>query len=189
MVNLDLCYTPATELLRRYHAGDISPVEVVQNPLARIDEVNPTLNCFCFTCPEEALATAKAAEQRLGSGKARQLEGIPLAIKDFTPTRGKLTTRVSRLFEDWVPDHGYYCATGGNARLGFRRLNEQGLSKFMDMTSPFNYMAQCPALSVPSGFVDDLPTATQIVAHRRRNRKRYALVASTSRYIEEEFPW
>jgi len=104
MANLDLCYTPATELLRRYHAGEISPVDVIQNSLARIAEVNPTLNCFCFTYPEEALAAAKNAEQRYASGKARPLDGIPLAIKDFTPTRGKVTTRGSRLLENWVPE-------------------------------------------------------------------------------------
>jgi len=104
MANLDLCYTPAIELLRRYHAGEISPVEVVENSLARIAEVNPALNCFCFTYPEDALAAAKTAEQRLASGKARPLEGIPLAIKDFTPTRGKVTTRGSRLLENWVPE-------------------------------------------------------------------------------------
>jgi Asp-tRNA(Asn)/Glu-tRNA(Gln) amidotransferase A subunit family amidase len=104
MANLDLCYTPATELLRRYHGGELSPLEVVQNSLERIAEVNPALNCFCFTYPEEALAAAKAAEQRLASGRARPLEGIPLAIKDFTPTRGKVTTRGSRLLQDWVPE-------------------------------------------------------------------------------------
>ena len=104
MPDLDLCYTTATELLRRYHAGGISPVEVVRNSLERIDEVNPTLNCFCFTFPDEALEKAEKAEQRLKSGKARPLEGIPIAIKDFTPTRGKVTTRGSRLLEDWVPD-------------------------------------------------------------------------------------
>ena len=104
MPNLDLCYTPAIELLRRYHAGEISPVEVVENSLARIAEVNPALNCFCFTYPEDALAAAKSAEQRLASGKAGPLEGIPLAIKDFTPTRGKVTTRGSRLLENLVPE-------------------------------------------------------------------------------------
>ena len=104
MANLDLCYTPATELLRRYNAAEISPIEVVENSLARIAEVNPTLNCFCFTYPEDALAAAKSAEQRLASGKARPLEGIPIAIKDFTPTQGKVTTRGSRLLENWVPE-------------------------------------------------------------------------------------
>ena len=104
MVDLDLCYTPATELIRRYLAREISPVDVVRNSLDRIEEVNGTLNCFCFTYPEEALEKARAAEQKLASGNARALEGIPLAIKDFTPTRGKVTTRGSRLLQDWIPD-------------------------------------------------------------------------------------
>jgi Asp-tRNA(Asn)/Glu-tRNA(Gln) amidotransferase A subunit family amidase len=104
MANLDICYTPVTELLRRYQSGESSPFEVIENSLARIAEVNPTLNCFCFTYPEEALAAAKVAEQRLASGNARPLEGIPVAIKDFTPTRGKVTTLGSRLFENWVPE-------------------------------------------------------------------------------------
>jgi Asp-tRNA(Asn)/Glu-tRNA(Gln) amidotransferase A subunit family amidase len=66
--------------------------------------VSGVLNCFCFTYPEEALKKARAAEQLLFSGNARPLEGIPLAIKDFTPTKGKVTTRGSRLLQDWTPD-------------------------------------------------------------------------------------
>ena len=104
MVDLDLCYTPATELIRRYRARELSPVEVVRNSLERIEAVNGILNCFCFTYPEEALQKARAAEALITSGKGRPLEGVPLAIKDFTPTRGKVTTRGSRLLEDWVPD-------------------------------------------------------------------------------------
>ncbi len=104
MTNLDLCYTPATDLVHRYRAKDISPVEVIQNSLDRIDDVNGKLNCFCFTYPEEALAKAKAAEKLLISGNARPLEGIPVAIKDFTPTKGKVTTRGSKLLQNWVPD-------------------------------------------------------------------------------------
>ena len=99
MTNLDLCYTPATELTLKYRNKELSPLEVMQNSLDRIDEVNGILNCFCFTYPEEALAKAKAAEQALASGKARPLEGIPLAIKDFTPARGKVTTRGSKLLD------------------------------------------------------------------------------------------
>ena len=105
MANLDLCYTPATELSRLYRSREISPVEVVENSLARIDEVNPTLNCFCFTYPEEAIAAARESERRLSAGTAGPLEGVPLAIKDFTPTRGKTTTRGSKLLENWVPDY------------------------------------------------------------------------------------
>ena len=104
MADLDLCYTPAHELARMYRASEISPVKIIQNCLDRIHEVNGTLNCFCFTYPDEALEKASAAEQALKSGNARPLEGIPVAIKDFTPTRGKVTTRGSKLLENWVPD-------------------------------------------------------------------------------------
>ncbi len=58
MVDLDLCYTPATELAKRIAGGDLSPLDVVENSLARIAEVNPTLNCFCFSYPDEALERA-----------------------------------------------------------------------------------------------------------------------------------
>ena len=49
MSDLELAYTSATELARRIRAKELSPVDVVENSLARIEEVNPTLNGFCFT--------------------------------------------------------------------------------------------------------------------------------------------
>jgi len=104
MVDLDLCYTPAVDLARKYRSGEISPLDVVQNSLDRIDQVNEKLNCFCFTYEEQAIQKAMAAEQAFSANKARPLEGIPVAIKDFTPTKGKRTTRGSKLLEDWVPD-------------------------------------------------------------------------------------
>ena len=106
MTNLDLCYTPATELARRIAGGALSPVAVIENSLARIAEVNPTLNCFCFTYPEEALEKARAAERAVAAGEALgPLHGVPIAIKDLTPTKGKTTTLGSRIHEHNVPDH------------------------------------------------------------------------------------
>ena len=67
----------------------------------------------------------------------------------------------------------------------FSGVNEKGLLECMDMTSPFNYMAQCPAMSVPSGFADGLPTATQIVTRRWDD----ALVLQIAAAIEEAAPW
>ena len=55
MADLELCYTPATELARRIRTRELSPVEVVANSLSRIGDVNGALNCFCFIFPEEAL--------------------------------------------------------------------------------------------------------------------------------------
>ena len=63
MTNLDLAYTSATELVHLIREKQISPVEIIQNSLERIQSVNSRLNCFCFTYPEEALQKAHAAEQ------------------------------------------------------------------------------------------------------------------------------
>jgi len=83
---------------------EISPVDVVRNALERIEEVNPRLNCFCFTYPEEALEKARLAEQVYSSAEpSGPLLGIPIAIKDLTPTAGKRTTLGSRAYEHWIP--------------------------------------------------------------------------------------
>ena len=106
MVDLELAYMAAAEIARRIRAKELSPVEAVENSLARIEEMNAALNCFCFTYPEEAIDKARAAERAVMSGAPMgPLHGIPIAIKDFTPTRGKTTTLGSRVFEHWVPEH------------------------------------------------------------------------------------
>ena len=104
MADLELAYMPAVELAEQIRRREISPLEVIQNSLARIDEVNPKLNCFCFVYPEEALSKAQAAERALQSNKpVGPLHGVPIAIKDFTPTRGKRTTMGSHIREHWIP--------------------------------------------------------------------------------------
>src|SRR5260221_11286277 len=104
--NLDLCYTPATELAARIRMGRLSPVEVIDNALARIEEVNPKLNGFCFVYPDEARAAGKilAAEGRQAKLRG-PLHGVPFAIKDLTPTKGKRTTLGSHSYESNVPRH------------------------------------------------------------------------------------
>jgi Asp-tRNA(Asn)/Glu-tRNA(Gln) amidotransferase A subunit family amidase len=101
----ELCYLPAVELARRIADRALSPVEVVEAALARIEATQPVLNAFCFVYPEEALAAARAAERAVVAGEPLgPLHGVPIAIKDFTPTKGKTTTRGSCAFEHWVPD-------------------------------------------------------------------------------------
>jgi Asp-tRNA(Asn)/Glu-tRNA(Gln) amidotransferase A subunit family amidase len=105
MSDLDLAYTSATKLAAMIRDGRLSSVEVVANALARIDEVNGALNCFCFVYGEEALDLARAADRRLARGAPDgPLHGVPIAIKDFTPMKGKRTTQGSRILEHWVPD-------------------------------------------------------------------------------------
>jgi Asp-tRNA(Asn)/Glu-tRNA(Gln) amidotransferase A subunit family amidase len=105
-VDLDLSYLPATEIAARIRAGSLSATEVVENSLARIAEVNPKLNCFCFVYPEEARTLAAELDREAKAGKFRgPLHGVPFAIKDLTPTKGKRTTLGSFAYEHWVPDH------------------------------------------------------------------------------------
>lgn len=101
----DPCALPAATLAALIRSGEVSPVEVVARSLERIEAVQPALNPFAFTYPEEAMETARAAEAAVARGDALgPLHGVPIAIKDFTPTKGKRTTRGSYAYEDWVPD-------------------------------------------------------------------------------------
>jgi amidase len=100
----DLCFTPATELARLYRARKVSPLEVMQAVLARIDAVNPRVNAYVTLARESALAGARRATDALRRGAALPpLHGVPVSIKDLTPTKGIRTTWGSKVFEHHVP--------------------------------------------------------------------------------------
>ena len=106
MSDPELSYLSATEAAAFIRDGSLSPVALVTNALERIEEVNPTLNCFCFTYPSEALEQAREAERAIAAGdEVGPLHGVPIAIKDLTPTKGKTTTFGSYAYKDWVPDY------------------------------------------------------------------------------------
>ena len=104
MSDRDLCFTPATELARLYRARKVSPLEVMQAVLARIDAVNPRVNAYVTLARESALRSARQATQKLRRGAALPpLHGVPVSIKDLTPTKGIRTTWGSKVFEHHVP--------------------------------------------------------------------------------------
>jgi amidase len=101
----DLTVAAATELRQLYRARRASPLEVVQALLARIDAVNPVVNAIVTLARDAALWEARRATAALRRGAALPpLFGIPVAIKDVTPTAGLRTTHGSTLFADHVPD-------------------------------------------------------------------------------------
>jgi len=102
----DLCFTPATELQRLYRARKTSPLEVMQAVFARVDAVNPRLNAIVTLARESALKEAKAATAALKKKgrKLGPLHGVPVSIKDLTPTKGIRTTWGSKVFEHHVPE-------------------------------------------------------------------------------------
>jgi amidase len=105
MTDRDLCFTPATELARLFRARKASPLEMMQAVLARIDAVNPTVNAYVTVAREQALQAARRATAALKkTGTALPpLHGVPVSIKDLTPTRGIRTTWGSKIYEHHVP--------------------------------------------------------------------------------------
>ena len=104
MASGDVTFASAGELARLYRARRVSPLEVVQALLARIDAVNPTVNAIVTLARESALWQARRATAMLKRAAALpSLFGVPVAIKDVTATAGIRTTHGSKLFEDHVP--------------------------------------------------------------------------------------
>src|SRR6476646_7875113 len=100
----ELCFTPAVLLERAIRARDLSPVEVLDAVLARIEAVNPLINAYCTVAAETAREAARAAEARVANGEPLgPLHGLPVSFKDLTPTAGIRTTMGSRIFEHHVP--------------------------------------------------------------------------------------
>jgi aspartyl-tRNA(Asn)/glutamyl-tRNA(Gln) amidotransferase subunit A len=102
----EIAYLPATELLRRYRARELSPVEVLEAQLDRADALASTVNALTWRFGEEALIQAREAEARyLGKGSApRPLEGVTLAIKEEMPVAGQPVTNASRVYADAVAE-------------------------------------------------------------------------------------
>jgi amidase len=106
MADPDLCYTPATQLVRLIRRRAVSPLEVTRAVLDRIARINPAVNAYCTVAAEQALADARRATAALRrSARPGPLHGVPVSIKDLTPTRGIRTTWGSRIYADHVPDH------------------------------------------------------------------------------------
>ena len=100
----DVAYLSALDLIDAYRRRALSPVEVTAVTLARIDRLNPRLKAFITVSHESAMAEARAAEQAYRDGTAGLLAGVPMSIKDLTPTKGIRTTKGSLVNPDWVPD-------------------------------------------------------------------------------------
>ena len=104
MSDIDLCFMPATDLAAAIRTKQVSPVEVVNAVLARIEQLNPRLNAFCLVTAEAARQAAQAAEQAVMRGEPLgPLHGVPVSIKDLVITKGMRTMRGSKLYEHDVP--------------------------------------------------------------------------------------
>jgi Asp-tRNA(Asn)/Glu-tRNA(Gln) amidotransferase A subunit family amidase len=103
-MNNDICYMPATRIAGLIRARQLSPLEVVEAFLSRIDERNERTNAYVTVVAESAIAAAKVAEAQLASGDdIGPLHGVPVALKDSVPVAGVRSTSGSRVFANHVP--------------------------------------------------------------------------------------
>lgn len=105
-MNADMAFQlPVTELREKIINKEVSPVELVQLYLSRIEKYDKKLNGYITVCGDSALQQAKQAEEQLSKGgDFGPLFGIPYAIKDQVYTDGILTTNGSTIYGDFVPD-------------------------------------------------------------------------------------
>ena len=99
----EIAYLSATELIAAYRTRTLSPVEVAQATLDRIERIDPTLNAFVTVTGDLAVEQARAAEAAYAEGSAGALAGVPLSIKDITVTAGIRTTFGSHGRAGYVP--------------------------------------------------------------------------------------
>jgi aspartyl-tRNA(Asn)/glutamyl-tRNA(Gln) amidotransferase subunit A len=97
-----LSLTQAADLIR---ARQLSPVELLDATLARINMLEPRVGAFVTLTPDVARAAARAAESEIMAGRYRgPLHGIPYGVKDTHYTKGILTTARTPALSDFVPD-------------------------------------------------------------------------------------
>jgi aspartyl-tRNA(Asn)/glutamyl-tRNA(Gln) amidotransferase subunit A len=100
----DLTHLTIAELRDGYKNKKFKPSEVTKAYIKNIEK-GRALNAYVLETPERALEMAKASEERLKSGQAGALEGIPLGIKDLFCTKGFRTTACSNIIGNFIPPY------------------------------------------------------------------------------------
>ncbi|HEX4606046.1 MAG TPA: amidase [Candidatus Angelobacter sp.] len=101
MLSEDILFFPVTELAKRIHARQLSPVELAESYLERSRSIGPKLNAYATLTPDLALKQAHAAQKEIAVGKYRgPLHGIPYAAKDLLAVKGYPTTWGARPYAD-----------------------------------------------------------------------------------------
>jgi aspartyl-tRNA(Asn)/glutamyl-tRNA(Gln) amidotransferase subunit A len=111
MNETELAFATIAEIGHLFRTGNLSPVELTELMLARIERINPKLNAYITVTNELARTQAKKAEAELsvkGKRKTRTdrglLHGIPLSLKDNICTEGIRTTAGSKILGDYFPE-------------------------------------------------------------------------------------
>ena len=104
-IDENLAFAPASELRKLTAGKEVSPVELTEMYLRRIDRIDSRLDSYLTVAHDQAMSAARAAEEAVMRGdELGPLHGLPISIKDLEITKGLRTTSGSLIFEDRVPD-------------------------------------------------------------------------------------
>ena len=125
----ELCELDIADVARLLRERQLSPVELTDAYLERIERLDPSLNAYIRVMPEQARAAARQAEHDIGEGHWRgPLHGVPVGIKDLLDVAGVPTTMGSIVLRDNVPEHDAtvvsHLRAAGAVILGKHNLHE-----------------------------------------------------------------
>ena len=99
------CDLAAVEALEQFKSKSLSPLELFESCVSRIESINPTVNAVVASDLEKGMATARHMTEALAKGEDLGiLGGLPVGIKDLEATAGLRTTWGSLEFEHHIPD-------------------------------------------------------------------------------------
>src|ERR1700681_4248910 len=135
MNETELAFATIGEIARLFRTGKLSPVELTELMLARIERTNPKLNVYITVTDELARVQAKRAEAELSVTRKRKtridrglLHGIPLSLKDNICSAGIRTTAGSKILRDYFPERDAAVVTrlkqAGAVLLGKTNMHE-----------------------------------------------------------------
>jgi amidase len=105
-VSDDVAFAGAARIAEMVKANEVSPTELVELFLGRIERIDPQLNAYRVVLGEQARADAKRAEERLAAGDEAPLLGVPVAIKDNVDYAGEVTTNGTAAYGEPAREDG-----------------------------------------------------------------------------------
>jgi amidase len=140
----DVHFLPFTVLADFIRRRELSPVELTESLLRRIETYDPGLKSYTTVTADLALQQARQAETEIAAGRYRgPMHGVPVAVKDLCYTKGIRTTAGMTIHADFIPDHDATVVTrlrdAGAVLLGKLHMTEGAvLEHHPDLPQPVN---------------------------------------------------
>ena len=135
----ELTFLEISELARLLASRKVSPVELTESMLRRIERLDPGLKSYALVTPELALEQARSAEQMIGRRQIlSQLHGVPIGIKDLCYTRGIATAGGMPMHREFTPtyDATVSSSNGGSPLEARAALTESARSRSESISVP-----------------------------------------------------